>query len=163
RCLKDEQLVRAAGLLEEAIVLLPTPQSLIAEGIATLAPELVLASRGEAAVAAVGGDLDLEHALAVERARRPLSRVSVNAALLLYERDESPQVARAYVERWGLAAPDMSAHVIRFLREPTSRSYALTYSAGRELCRAYVAGNPARLRKLLTEQLRVGELRAAAA
>jgi hypothetical protein len=51
--------------------------------------------------------------------------------------------------------------VIRFLNEPTSRSYVLTYSAGRELCRAYVADEPERFRRLLTEQVRVGDLLAA--
>jgi hypothetical protein len=163
RCLKDELLARERGLLEETIVLLPTAQSLIAEGIATLAPELVLESRGEEAVAAVDGELDLEGALAVERARRPLSWVAVNAALLLYERGESPEAVQEYIERWGLVAPDMAAHQIRFLQDPTSRSYVLTYAAGRELCRDYVAGDPARFRRLLTEQVRVGELLAGAA
>ena len=39
----------------------------------------------------------------------------------------------------------------------------VTYPAGRELCRAYVAGAPERFRRLLTEQVRVGELRDAPA
>lgn len=53
---------------------------------------------------------------------------------------------------------ELSAHVIRFFSEPDSRSYVLTYPAGRELCRAYVADDPARFRKLLTEQVRVRDL-----
>ena len=51
---------------------------------------------------------------------------------------------------------------IRFLTEPTSRTYAITYSAGRELCEAYVAGEPDRFRRLLTEQVRVRDLLEAA-
>jgi len=35
--------------------------------------------------------------------------------------------------------------------------------AGRKLCSAYVAGEPERFRRLLTEQVRVGDLREAAA
>ena len=42
RCLKDRLLVRDRGLLEESIVLVPTPQSLVSEGIAELAPGFVL-------------------------------------------------------------------------------------------------------------------------
>jgi hypothetical protein len=39
----------------------------------------------------------------------------------------------------------------------------ITYPAGRELCDAYTAGEPDRLRRLLTEQVRVGDLLEAAA
>jgi hypothetical protein len=48
--------------------------------------------------------------------------------------------------------------VIRFVTEPTSRTYVITYAAGRELCGSYVAADPTRFRRLLTEQVRVGEL-----
>ena len=153
RCLKDELLVRERGLLEETIVLLPTAQSLIAEGIATLAPELVLESAG----ADVPG-VDLPNALAIERARQPLQRVALNAALLLYESREPVDAAQAYVERWGLVTSELAAHTIRFLQDPTSRSYVITYSAGYELARAYVDGSTDRLRRLLTEQVRAREL-----
>jgi hypothetical protein len=57
-----------------------------------------------------------------------------------------------------LQDPELAAHVVRFLGEPTSRTYIVTYPAGRELCRAYVAGDPERLRRLLTEQVRVRDL-----
>jgi hypothetical protein len=57
--------------------------------------------------------------------------------------------------------PKLAAHLIRFLTEPTSRTYIVTYPAGRELCRAYVAGEPKRFRRLLTEQVRVRDLLAA--
>jgi hypothetical protein len=67
----------------------------------------------------------------------------------------------AYAERWELITPEVAAHLIRFLTEPTSRSYMITYAAGRELCRDYVAGEPERFRRLLTEQVRIGDLLAA--
>jgi hypothetical protein len=38
------------------------------------------------------------------------------------------------------------------------RTYLINYPAGRELGRAYVAGEPERFRRLLTEQVRVGDL-----
>ena len=158
RCLKEQLLVRERGLLEETIVLLPTAQSLIAEGIAMLGPELVLEDEGAAAAAAVGVDLDLEQARAIARAREALEGVFVNAALLLYEAGEDPDEVRRYVERWALATPERAGHAVRFIQDPTSRSYVLTYSAGHALCRAYVAREAGGLRRLLTEQVRVGEL-----
>ena len=46
RCCKEQLLVRGRGLVEETIVLVPAPQSLVAEGIAELAVSLLL--EGEA-------------------------------------------------------------------------------------------------------------------
>jgi hypothetical protein len=77
---------------------------------------------------------------------------------MLYEAGASRADAQAYLERWGLMTPQLAAHVVRFLSEPTSRNYVMTYPAGQELCRAFVAGQPERFRRLLTEQVRVHEL-----
>jgi hypothetical protein len=166
RCTKEDVLVRTRGLLEETVALVPTPQSLVSEGIAKLAPSLLLEGDGGPALAGVlheaGVELDLVHAVNVQRAREPLELVGVNAALLLHEEGMDEADVRAYVERWELLTPEFAGHVIRFLQEPTSRSYVVTYPAGRELCGAYVAGDPARFRQLLNEQVRVGDLLAAA-
>jgi hypothetical protein len=165
RCVKEHLLVRGRGLLEETIVLVPTPQSLVAEGIAELAPSMLLEGDGGAALAEVvrdaGIEFDLAHALAVERAQQPCRWAEVNAALLLHDAGASGAETQAYLERWGLMTSELAAHLIRFLNEPTSRSYMITYAAGRELCRSYVAGEPWRFRRLLTEQVRVGDLLAA--
>jgi hypothetical protein len=162
RCCKEHLLVRGRGLLEETLVMVPTPQSLVSEGIAKLAPSVLLDGEGGAALAAVvhdaGIEFDLAHALAVVLALEPCSWVDVNAALMLHEEGTSEAEAQAYLERWGLMTSKLAAHVIRFLTEPTSRTYIITYSAGRELCRSYVAGEPERFRRLLTEQVRVCDL-----
>jgi hypothetical protein len=162
RCLKEQLLVQGGGLLEETLVLVPTPQSLVAEGIAELAPEVLLDGEGGQALAAVvddaGIEFDLAHARAVERAAEPLAWAEVNAALMLHDRAAGEEEVQAYLERWGLLTRELASHVIRFLNAPTSRSYVLNYPAGRRLCRAYVAGEPERFRRLLTEQVRVGDL-----
>jgi hypothetical protein len=164
-CRKEDVLVRGRGLLEETLAMVPTPQSLVSEGIAVLAPEVLLEGDGGPALAAVvhhaGIDLDLAHALAVRRALEPCRWADVNAALLLYERGASEEETRAYVERWGLLSAELAAHLIRFLKEPTSRTYILTYPGGRTLCGAWVAGDTERFCRLLTEQVRVGDLLAA--
>jgi hypothetical protein len=162
RCSKEHLLVRGGGLLEETLVLVPTQQSLVSEGIAELAVYMLLEGDGGEAIAAVtrnaGIELDLAHALAVARAAEPCRWAEVNAALMLHDGGASEGDVQAYLERWGLMTPQLASHVIRFLKEPTSRTYVITYSAGLELCRAYVAGKPERFRRLLTEQVRVRDL-----
>lgn len=162
RCCKEHVLVRGRGLLEDTIVLVPTPQALVSEGIAMVAPILLLEGEAGSALAAVvhdgGIELDLEHALAVRDAIEPCSWADVNAALLLHDARAGEAEAQDYLERWGLLTPELAAHVIRFLGEPNSRTYILNYKAGRELCRSYVAGRSDGFRRLLTEQVRVRDL-----
>jgi hypothetical protein len=163
RCSKEQALVRGRGLLEETLVLVPTPQSLVAEGIATVAPELLLEGAGADALVDVvrreaGVDLDLDLALAVERALEPCRWANLNAALQLHDSGADGADVAAYLERWGLLTPELAAHLIRFLEAPTSRTYIITYLAGRRHCRAWVGNDPARFRRLLTEQVRVADL-----
>jgi hypothetical protein len=162
RCLKEQLLVRGRGLLEETLVLTPTPQALVTEGIAKAAQSVLLEGDSGPALASIlhaaGIELDLAHDLAVERAYEPCRWAEVNAALMLHEDGASETVTKAYLERWGLMTPDWTAHMIRFFTAPTSRSYILTYAAGQELCRSYVAGELERFRFLLTEQVRVRDL-----
>jgi hypothetical protein len=80
---------------------------------------------------------------------------------MLFDGGARTAEAHAYVERWALLTPQRADHLIRFLTEPTSRTYVITYPAGRELARSYVGGDPDRLRRLLTEQVRVRDLREA--
>ena len=162
RCVKEHVLVRGRGRLEETLVLVPTPQSLVSEGIAELAPEVLLDGDGGAALAAAvhdaGIDFDLAHARAVERAYEPCAWADVNAALMLHDGGASKEDVQAYLERWGLMTRQLAAHVVRFLHEPTSRSYVMNYPAGRGLCRTFVSGRPERFAHLLVEQVRVRDL-----
>jgi len=162
RSCKEHVLVRGRGLLEETLVLSPTPQSLVTEGIGKVAPDLLLESEGGAVLADLmrdaGIELDLAHALAVHRTLEPCRWAEVNAALMLHDGGANEAEVRAYLERWGLMTPEWTEHMIRFMTAPGSRTYVVTYPAGGELARSYVAGDPQRLRRLLTEQVRVGEL-----
>lgn len=67
------------------------------------------------------------------------------------------------MERWGLSTAEQAAHTVRVVTDPTWRAYAITYSAGQDLCSAYVADDPARFLSLLTGQVRVSDLLAAQA
>jgi hypothetical protein len=160
--LKEELLVRGEGKVEEAIQLVPTPSALVSEGIAETGPDLVmnddLRGRLVAAVRRRGLEYDAEHAEAVAEARRALRPVTLDAALMIHEDGVSVEEAEAYVRQWALVPPDEAAHTIRFVVDPTWRAYVVNYSAGRDLCEAWVGGEPDRFVRLLTEQVRVGEL-----
>jgi hypothetical protein len=84
--------------------------------------------------------------------------VTLDGALMIHEDGASTEDAEAYIRRWALVSPEEAAHSVRFVVDPTWRTYAINYSAGRELCDAWVGGEPARFVRLLTEQVRVGEL-----
>ncbi len=167
RAVREQLLVRGRGLIEEAIVLVPTPQSLISEGIGQIAPTMLLEGDGGPALAAIvrdaGVEFDLAQALAVDRAAEPCRWAEVNAAMMLYDAAASEDEVHAYLQRWGLMSPELAAHLIRFISEPTSRTYIMNYPAGLDLCDSYVAGDPERFRHLLTEQVRVRDLVAARA
>jgi hypothetical protein len=45
-----------------------------------------------------------------------------------------------------------------FITDPIWRSYVTTYADGYEVCGAWVGGDPARYRRLLTEQLTPADL-----
>jgi hypothetical protein len=162
RACKEQLLVRGRGLIEETIVLAPTPQSVVSEGIGRLAPLTLLDGDGADAFAAIirnaGVTVDLAHALAVERAAEPCRWTHINAALMLYEDGASEDEARAYLRRWGILPPDLTDHVLRFITQPNLRTYVIAYPAGLELCHAYAAAAPHHFRRLLTEQVRVRDL-----
>jgi hypothetical protein len=165
RVVKEQLLVREQGFLEESIQLVPTPQSLIGEGIAELGLELIMDDDLERELGATltehGLETDLARAFAIDQARRPIRGIGLDVALMLHARGLSTEEARAHYEHWAMATPERSASAVRFATDPTWRAYAITYSAGASLCRGYVAGDPARFRTLLTDQVRVSDLLAA--
>jgi len=160
RVVKEQLLVRGEGLLEETIVMTPTPQCLVTEGIGRLAPHVLLEGEGAGSLARIvldaGVDFDLAHELAIERASEPCRWAEVNAALMMYDGGASEAETHAYLARWGLLTPDMVDHLIRFITEPTSRSYVMNYPAGFELCEKYSQAKG--FRSLLTDRVRVRDL-----
>ncbi|MCP9484928.1 MAG: DUF885 domain-containing protein [Gaiellaceae bacterium MAG52_C11] len=163
---KEALLLERLGHLEESLQLVPTPQALLSEGIAELGGELLIDDELEAEFArilrAAGVPYDPAEAAAIRAAREPLGYVSRNAALAIHENGVSVEDAQAYVERWALAPPKRAAHTIAFVTDPTWRAYVVTYTEGLRLARAYVGGDLDRFRRLVTEPVRVSELRATA-
>jgi hypothetical protein len=157
---KEAGLVRSRKQLEETIFLVGTPQCLLAEGLADLGIEVVVGSDPEALAAFTASHLrplsvpfDEEVAAVVSRAGEGLSRVRGNVALLLHERGAPIEEAVAYAERWALLPSARAEHLVGFLTDETWRAYMTCYVEGLPLCRSFVAGDPARFERLLTEQL----------
>jgi hypothetical protein len=163
---KEELLLDRQGHLEESLQLVPTPQALLSEGIAELGGELLIDDELEEEIArivrAAGVPYDAGEAAAIRAAREPLGYVSRNAALAIHGDGLPLDEAQAYIERWALAPPKRAAQAIAFVTDPTWRAYVVTYTEGLRLARAWVAGDLQRFARLLTETVRVSELRAAA-
>jgi hypothetical protein len=161
--LKEQLLLRDRGAIEEGIQLVPTPQAVLSEGIAELGIDVVLDEDARAAAYDIlerhGIALERDHLDEIVNALKPLGAVGVDAALMVYEDGASAEDAQRYIERWRLATPEQAQHTVRFFMDPTWRAYGITYDAGEELCRAYVGDDPLRFRRLLTEHVRIGELR----
>lgn len=162
---KEVGLVRRRRRMEETIFLVGTPQCLLAEGLADLGLEVLLGDRPEPVLAEHLGPLgvpyDAEVVAAVSSAGETIAAVRGNVALLLHEEGTDPDEAVAYAERWALLAKPRAEKMVAFLTDPTWRAYISCYVEGLPLCRRFVAGDPARFERLLSEQLTPTDLAAA--
>ncbi|MBX3313061.1 MAG: DUF885 domain-containing protein [Actinobacteria bacterium] len=163
-CRKEVGLVRRRGWLEESIFLVGTPQCLLAEGLADLAIDALLGEDQEPQMAEILAPLgiryDTDVVAAVSAAGEALAAVRGNAALLLHDRGRPEEEAVAELERWGLLTHERAVKSIAFLTHPTWRAYIFCYVAGLPLCRSFMAGDPARFERLLTEQFVPADLAA---
>jgi hypothetical protein len=161
---KELLLVRERDQLEETILMIGAPQSTVAEGIATLAPEIVLGDEEQDVaaehLAAAGVAYDPEVGRAVNEAARPLRFVRTNAALMVHADGVSEDDTLAYLMHWGLISEQRAEQALRFMTHPVWRSYGTTYTDGYRLSSAFVDGDPARSKRLLTEQLTPADLKA---
>ena len=162
RCVKEQVLLRDQGRLEESIKLVPTPEALVTEGVAEAGWVLLwneeIAGRIGVIARKHGVEYDVEQAQAIAEARFVLRRTRVDAALMIHEDGAPISEAEGHVLHWSLLTAEEAIQAIRFVVDPIWRAYAITYTAGLELCTAWMGGDPTRLRRLLTEHVRVGEL-----
>jgi hypothetical protein len=89
----------------------------------------------------------------VRRAGQALDGVRANAAFRLWEDNADPDTVAAEVAHWGLTTLKRAQKQVEFLLHPTWRAYISCYVEGLPLCRAFVAGDPSRFARLVTEQL----------
>jgi hypothetical protein len=160
---KEQELMVERGQVEESIVLIPTPQSIVSEGIAELGIEIVLGDQQQeltaSFVSGTGVNYDAEVSRQALEVREPLGRVGTNAAFMVHVDGASADEAREYVMRWALTSEGRAANIVNFITDPMWRSYASTYQDGYGLCSGFAAGDTGRFKRLLTEQLTTADLR----
>jgi hypothetical protein len=159
---KEALLVDGEGRVEETIMLTGTPQSVVSEGIAMLAPDVAFPGDEDEVAARVYGELGIDYdtqtSPVVRAFREALEGINVNAAHLLHEEGRSGAEVSEYLQRWTLDTPDRTDKTVEFVTHPTWRAYISCYPAGYDLCRRFVGGDPGRFRTLLTEQLTTRDL-----
>jgi hypothetical protein len=158
---KEALLVRGRGYLEESIFLTGTPQSLIAEGIATSALG-ALGAGAERACAALLQDMghgyDVDVLREIRDAGKPLAVAWNNVAVMIHEDGRGVEEARAFANRWLLDSEQEINKKLEFVLHPVWRAYSVVYEAGKTLVQAWTGGDPTRFRRLLTEQLTTADL-----
>lgn len=162
RALKEHILYRQRGWEEASVTLLNTPESVISEGIANVALDMIFS--GEEATAwlhdvlypAAGlGHRDVERDRALGRAYRKLAGVGGNVAFLAHEDGLSDDQLVAYIRKYDLRSEAEARFSLRFIRNPMFRTYIFTYFYGERMLRAALAGPDRRdvFRRLLTEPI----------
>jgi hypothetical protein len=162
RVWKEQLLYEAGGQVEESVLPYGTPQSVVTEGIATLAVTLVVENHGGLLAEAFGEHgiaYDPDRSLLVHRANKALAAVIANAAIMLHVDGVSTDEAVEYVRRWELVSEERARQHVEFVMDRWGRAYIRTYTDGYDLCRTWVGGDPARFRRLLTEQLTPADLK----
>jgi hypothetical protein len=152
----------ALGREELSVFVYPTPQALIAEGIACNAIEALLGEAADAIAAEclrpAGIPYDHLTAAAAREAEALLVAVRSNAALML-DAGAGPPAIHEYAQTWMLDDPQRVREAMTHLLEDRAwRPYESCYPVGRALCRRYAAGDPARFARLLHRQLTPADL-----
>lgn len=153
---KDVALVDGQNRTGLSVWVYPTPQALIAEGIAMLAPEILLGEEieevGARCLRPLGIAYDTAGSAAVRQAKELLVAVRANLALMVDEGLDRAGM-RVYARRWLL---EDDRHVDRVVESLCDRHWPPVescYPEGLRACRRFVGGDTDRFGQLLREQL----------
>lgn len=147
--LLEEKLVNERGWIEYTVYPLYAPQSILAEGTANVAEDILFSDDQRRRVltetlAPVAG-VSPAAVLAWDRVRdamRPLRFVREEAARLLLDEGRPEDEVEAFVVRYGLVSADRAKKSIEFAR--TYRSYIYNYTLGEDLVRDWIGTGPDR-------------------
>ncbi|WP_135227752.1 hypothetical protein [Deinococcus fonticola] len=140
---KETELVRGHGWQEHQLQLLYSPQSVIAEGIATNALDLVMPEEevqawltGELAQVAGLDPQDILAFLQATKAREDIKHVSGTAAVMLYQDGSNEDDVVKFLKHYNAVNEERARHSLSFIRH--HRGYVYTYSVGQALVKKYV-------------------------
>lgn len=160
---KERTLVRQRGVGEATLRTIDTPESVLAEGVADVAREVVMTDvelstelrRISREAGIEGAQAELEAAVQVGTANRALTdAANGNAAIMLQEEGRPADEVREFLLETTARPPELVAQMMRTLMDPIGRTYLFTYSAGSRLIRAWleVQGQTTGFARLLAEQ-----------
>jgi hypothetical protein len=163
--LKERHLYRERGYTEQSIAPIISPQSVISEGIATSAFDIVFTSdeaeqwAAEHLYPAAGIEYTSGDMVKLSKVRELLEAVDGNAAFMLNEGHPDEKV-KQYIMKYKML-PDEHAHkALEFLKSPFSEAYVFTYYYGKQLMQPWLQGpdRHAVFRRFLTEQISPSDL-----
>jgi hypothetical protein len=161
-CMKEQYLYRQAGYVEQSVFFALGPQLTIAEGIASLALEMIASSEDAAdwvrqafgsilPPAALEADLEL-----IWQAARIISAddLSSNLAQMIEAGSSEEQVLEYALDVTPYAEAFIRSH-LPWLGSPLARLYAFSYSHGKRLIQPHLLGENRQtfIRQLFTEQV----------
>ncbi|GAA3221021.1 hypothetical protein GCM10017691_05720 [Pseudonocardia petroleophila] len=139
---RETVLVGERGWAEHRLVVLGTPQALLAEGAADNGLYALVGDRwgrwASDVLATVGLGFDGEHAERLADAVARLARVRLDAALALHGARARPDEVAAHLRRWLLVDDRGARRVLRFVADPRWRDHVVTYVEGGPLVRRWL-------------------------
>ncbi len=173
----EAHLVDELGRMEASVLGINTPECLLSEGLADLGRRFAVPPADEidllVEVYRLAGLPDgsdpaaareaAERQVAITRALTAVRGVAGNAALMLHADGAPREEVLAYLERRLLTTPERAAKRLEFITHPLWRTYVFVYFEGERLLRRWLElvppdDQPARFRRLLTEQLTPGAI-----
>ncbi len=156
---KERSLV-AGGYGEATLRTLNTPESVLSEGQADVAREVVmsdweLADELRTVGRQVGVNGDWAAAVTIEGAMLDLEAAACAAALMIHRDGRPDAEVRAFLDALMPQPPERLAHLMRVLHDPTNKTYEFTYVEGARFIRPWLElqGQTAGYARLLSEQL----------
>ena len=126
--------------LEHSILLLLTPESTLAEAIATTAQDIIFPDETDLVdwtqntlYPAAGIKASAEQAIAVAKAKEKLGGVSGNAAFMLHQDGRPEAEVLDYIQTYGLRSEKEARQSLGFISHPTFRAYVFNYFYGAKL------------------------------
>ena len=173
----EAHLVGELGRLETSVLCINAPECLLSEGLADLGRRFAVPAADEVDLLVeiyrlAGLDVARDRAAAhgaaeaqaaITRAMGALGGVRGNAALLRHAEGAPREEVLAYLERYLLTTPERAAKRLEFIDHPLWRTYVFVYFEGERLLARWLervppAEQPARFRRLLSEQLTPGAI-----
>lgn len=163
---KERNLYRGRGYTEQCIAPIISPQSVISEGIATSAMEMIFTpneaeqwARANLYPAAGIKPIDADRAK-IARASELLGGVEENARFMLSDGRPQDEV-RQYLMKYLLIPDDYAQKSLDFIQNPFREGYIFTYFQGKKLMKPYLSGPDKHnvFKRFLTEQICPSDLR----